>query len=76
MLKRIEHFQWIYDHLNVLGKKYYLEIEWYDDNQFISKSVALKEIEDSKKELEHITLPFPLRLEHRLCHLLRGLISK
>lgn len=56
LLKRIEHFQEIYDFLDDPGKKYYLETEWYDSARWIDRQDVLKEIASCVKNLEIMNL--------------------
>lgn len=56
LLKRIVHFQSVYDFLGDPGKKYYLETEWYDGVRWIDKQDALKEIASCVEDLEIMNL--------------------
>ncbi|WP_285118368.1 hypothetical protein [Lactococcus petauri] len=66
--KRIEHFQFVHDILNANNKKYYLEKEWLDNVELISKKAALQEVEKCQKELDSLTSASYLKLLHLLRH--------
>lgn len=63
----MEHFQFVHDILTSNNKKYYLEKEWLDNVELISKKAALQEVKECQEELASLTSASHLKLLRRLC---------
>jgi hypothetical protein len=68
LLKRIEYFQWVYESLDDDNKRYYIEIEWFDDLVLLSKEDVFDEINKSKEEIEDIKSKSFLKSLFQLLH--------
>lgn len=63
LLKRIAHFQSVYDYLEFTGNQYYLEKDWFDDVIQLSREDILNEIDLAIKNIEVLDLKRKKRIE-------------
>ncbi len=64
LLKRIAHFQSVYDILEATGNQYYLEKDWFDDPILLSREDILNEIDLDTKNIEDLDLKRKKRIEY------------
>lgn len=63
LLKRIAHFQSVYDILEATGNQCYLEKDWFDDPILLSREDILNEIDLATKNIEDLDLKRKKRIE-------------